>query len=232
MTTATHLQTVINHWADLQQALAVPQADTWPPVMGIARLHDHLQADEQAWAERTLDRANPDQIGATTAPLRITILDTMTRIDRRLVDAADHIAAHIQRPAKTGVVRSAGPGDDIALQLKTLILRDQHDERRWSLTDPRRRTAPFAAAWLLARIEDAPGPFERLRPIHRDAIATAARWAADQIAQALEMTRRAQVLEQPCPHCRGVLRIEGGDGQPPTVKCRGCGRKWTSTDAA
>lgn len=231
MTTADNLKTVINHWTDLQQALATPQADTWPPVMGIARLHDHLKATEEAKELRALERS-PDQVGATAAPLRVEILDIMTAVDQRLVDGADVIASHVQRDPVPSRVRVAGPGDDVALALRTLILKDEADARRWSYTDPRRRTAPFAAAWLLARHDGAPGPFEKLTPRAEDAIATAARWAADQINQALEMVRRTQVLDRPCPHCRGQLRIEGGDGQLPTVKCRGCGRKWTGEAAA
>ncbi|GHA28816.1 hypothetical protein GCM10010372_30830 [Streptomyces tauricus] len=226
MTAATHLQTVINHWTDLQQALGTTQADTWPPVMGIARLADHLKADDERQEQRALERS-PDQIGATAAPLRVQILDTMRALDEQLVDAADIIADHVQRPATSGKVRVAGPGDDVALALRTLILKDEADARRWSFTDPRRRTAPFAAAWLLARHDGAPGPFAKLTPLHQDAIATAARHAASQVEHALEMTRKTQVLDRPCPHCRGVLRIEGGDGQDPAVKCRGCGRTWT-----
>ncbi|MCG7203988.1 hypothetical protein [Streptomyces arenae] len=230
MTTADDLKTVINHWTDLQAALAAPQAGTWPPVMGIARLHDHLRADEAAWAQRALERS-PEQLGATAAPLRIGILDTMTAIDVQLVETADVIAGTIQRLPTTRVpIRVAGPGDDVALQLRTLILRDEADDRRWSLTDPRRRTGPYAAAWLLARHDGAPGPFAKLTGVQRDQIASAARWAAGQIEQALEMTRKTQVLERPCPHCRGVLRIEGGDGRPPTVRCRGCGRTWSSPE--
>ncbi|NUS82991.1 MAG: hypothetical protein HOY75_09605 [Streptomyces sp.] len=231
MTTADHLKTVINHWTDLQTALATPQADTWPPVMGIARLHDHLRATEAAVEQRALERS-PDQIGASTAPLRIEILDTMAAIDRRLVDGADIIASHVQRDPIPSQVRVAGPGDNVALAMRTLLLKDEADARRWSYTDPRRRTAPFAAAWLLARHDGAPGPFEKLTPRAADALATLARWAAGQIEQALEMVRKTQVLERPCPHCRGVLRIEGGDGQAPAVKCRGCGRKWTGEVAA
>lgn len=234
MTTANHLQHLINHWTDLQAALGTNQADTWPPVMGIARLHEHLRADEAAVELRALERS-PEQLGATAAPLRIAILDTMATLDRRLVDAADIIADHVQRPAASGKVRVAGPGDDVALALSTLVLKDEVDVRRWSFTDPRHRTAPFAAAWLLARHDGAPGPFAKLTPLHQTAIATAARWAADQVDQALEMTRRTQVLDRPCPHCRGVLRIEGGDGQGPAVKCCGCGRTWTEqapSDAA
>lgn len=231
MTAATHLQTVINHWTDLRDALGTNQADTWPPVMGIARLAEHLRADDDRREQRALERS-PEQIGATAAPLRIQILDTMAALDQRMVDGADIIASHVQRDPTPSRVHVAGPGDDVALALRTLILKDEADARRWSYTDPRRRTAPFAAAWLLARHDGAPGPFERLRPIHRDAIATAARWAADQIHHALEMARKTQVLERPCPRCRGVLRIEGGDGQDPTVTCRGCGRKWTGEVAA
>lgn len=231
MTTADHLKTVINHWPDLQASLATSQADTWPPVMGIARLHEHLKATDEAVELRALERS-PTQIGASVAPLRIAILDTMTELDQRLVDAADIIASHVQRPPTPSSVRAAGPGDDIALQLRTLILKDEADERRWSYTDPRRRSAPFAAAWLLARHEGAPGPFAKLTQLHQDAIATAAEWAAAQVEQALEMARKTQVLERPCPHCRGVLLIEGGDGQVPAVRCDGCGRKWEGADAA
>lgn len=231
MTAATHLQTVINHWTDLQDALATNQADTWPPVMGIARLAEHLRADDQAVEQRALERS-PDQIGATAAPLRIQILDTMTALDEQLVDVADQIASSVQRPPTKQVqIRSAGPGDDVALQLSTLILKDQVDVRRWSWTDPRLRTAPYAAAWLLARHDGAPGPFRKLTGPQRDDIATAAARAADQVEQALEMTRRTQVLDRPCPHCRGVLCIEGGDGQDPAVRCRDCGRTWRGDDA-
>ncbi|MFC8432222.1 hypothetical protein [Streptomyces sp. NPDC057253] len=228
MTTADHLHHVINHWIDLQTALATNQADTWPPVMGIARLHDHLKATDEATELRALERS-PDQVGASVAPLRVEILDTMATIDHRLVDTADGIAGAVQRLPVTQVpIRVAGPGDDIALQLRTLILKDEADDRRWSFTDPRRRTAPFAAAWLLARHDGAPGPCAKLTGVRQDQIASAARWAAGQVDQALEMARRTQVLERSCPHCRGVLRIEGGDGQDPKVKCRGCGRTWTS----
>ncbi|MGW5408996.1 hypothetical protein [Streptomyces spiralis] len=230
MTTATHLQTVINHWPDLQQSLATNQADSWPPVMGIARLADHLRADDDRQQLRALERS-PDQIGTTAAPLRIRILDTMRTLDEQLVDVADQIASSIQR-APASPIRSTGPGDDVALQLATLILKDTHDARRWSFTDPRLRTAPFAAAWLLARYEDAPGPFRRVSGVHRDQITTAARHAALQVHEALEMARRTQVLDRPCPHCRGVLRIEGGDGTLPAVRCKGCGRTWTDTHAA
>ena len=230
MTTAAHLQTVINHWTDLQQALGTQQADTWPPVMGIARLHEHLRADEKATELRALERS-PDQIGATTAPLRIAILDTMTSIDRQLVDVADYIASAVQRPAITRPPIT-NRTDTVGLQLAALALADTTDARRWSYTDPRRRSAPFAAAWLLGRIEDGPGPFRMLTAIQHDEITRVAGRAARAIARALEMTRQTQALERPCPRCRGVLRIEGGDGRAPTIRCGGCGRKWTGIDEA
>lgn len=198
--------------------------------MGIARLHDHLKATEDAVEQRALERS-PDQIGATAAPLRIAILDTMTALDRQLVDLTDYIAAAVQRPA-VARVRSASPDDAVGLQIATLAMKDAADERRWSYTDPRRRTAPFAAAWLLARHDGAAGPFRKLTGVQQDQIGSVARWSAGQIHQALEMARKTQVLERPCPHCRGQLRIEGGDGRVPTVKCRGCGRKWTGEVAA
>lgn len=226
MTTAADLQTVINHWQDLQEALGTQQADTWPPVMGIARLHEHLRADDDARALRALERS-PDQIGATAAPLRIAILDTMTGIDGQLVDAADYIASAVQRPAisRPPVTNSS---DAVGLQLAALALSDTNDARRWSWTDPRQRNAPFAAAWLLGRIEDAPGPFRMLTAVQRDEVTRVAGRAARAITRALEMARQTQTLERPCPHCRGALRIEGGDGRAPAVRCRGCGRTWTT----
>lgn len=63
--------------------------------------------------------------------------------------------------------------------------------------------------------------------VHHDQIADAARWAAGQVEQALEMARKTQVLECPCPHCRGVLRVEGGDGGTPVVRCEDCSRTWS-----
>lgn len=231
MTAADNLQTVINHWTDLRDALGTAQADTWPPVMGIARLADHLRADDDRREQRALERS-PEQIGATAAPLRIQILDTMRDVDRQLADVADQIASSVQRPPTRHVqVRSASSGDDVALQLATLTLKDSVDVRRWSFTDPRLRTAPYAAAWLLARHDGAPGPFRKLTGLQLDEIASAAGHAAWQIEQALEMVRKTQVLERPCPHCRGALRIEGGDGQDPIVRCCGCSRKWTGAAA-
>ncbi|MGQ4358544.1 hypothetical protein [Streptomyces sp. SAS_272] len=225
MTTATHLHTVINHWTDLQASLGTQQADTWPPVMGIARLHEHLKADDEARALRALERS-PDQIGTTTAPLRIAILDTMTSIDAWLIDTTDHIAGAVQRPAVSRPPIT-NRTDTVGLQLAALALADTADARRWSYTDPRRRSAPFAAAWLLARVEDAPGPFRMLTGVQREEVQSVAGRAARAVVRALEMARQTQVLERPCPNCRGVLRIEGGDGQAPTVRCRGCGRAWT-----
>ncbi|WP_157880592.1 hypothetical protein [Streptomyces sp. Root1310] len=126
-----------------------------------------------------------------------------------LVGAADYIAGAVQRPAITRPPIMNGT-DTVSVQLTGSPSPTPPTPRRWSHTNPRQRSTPFAAAWLLDRVEDAPGPFRKLTGSQADEIAR----TAGRAARALEMTRQTQALERPCRHCRGVLRIEAATAQP------------------
>ncbi|MEU2625149.1 hypothetical protein ABZ642_44835 [Streptomyces sp. NPDC007157] len=117
---------------DLERLLTLERAPHWKgsslrdgPSRAAARSSRRRGSRHQQGPRR--EKRSPEQLGATAAPLRIAILDTMTALDQRLVDPADIIADHFQRPAVTRAVRAAGPGDDFALQLRALILKDEAD---------------------------------------------------------------------------------------------------------
>lgn len=235
-TTTAHLRAIINRWADLHDALDTHPGAPWPPA---GRMADYLAAldaadREQLRAARHAQRAaerSPDQLGETTAPLNIDTLDTMRDVEADLVHLADVIASSVQRgPAPE--IRAAGPLDEKGIELHMATLVDARDRRRWSLTAPTYRRAPYAAAWLLARIEDAPGPFRTLTAPQRDHIASVAAGAARRIEQALGEALLRAAVPEPCPKCRGRLVVEGGDGTPPAVRCRDCGAAWTDRAAA
>lgn len=230
-----HLQHVIDHWADLTAALAAPTTSTWPPAGLAAHLNTLAELGDASLDQlrhtRALDKADRqgDAPGERPVPIRVHVHDLKEAIEHDLVELADQIADQIQRPVAPRV-RAAGPDDDIGLFLSTASMRDAADPRRWSWSDPLRRTAPYAAAWLLHRLTGADGPVARLNDRHRTRIARTAASASERIMSGLEMTRRRRPVNVPCPHCRGPLVVEGGDGQPPEVRCGACGWARHSTD--
>lgn len=234
-----HLQTVIDHWSDLDDALGTPNTTSWPPAGLAAHLNNLAElGDESVEALRELraaDKAdrNPDAtMGERPIPIRASVHDAQTAVQEHLVELADALAELIQRPI-VARLRSAGPGDDVGLQLATAAMRDAVDPRRWSYTDPLRRTAPYAAIWLQQRLDNRDGPFAALSGQQRDRITLVAARSADRVLQALEMARRRRPVNVDCPHCRGTLVIEGGDGQPPSVRCEQCGwARHATNDAA
>lgn len=230
---AADLQTVIDRWGDLADMVGTPATLTWPPA-GIAAYMaaldeldgESLEALRQARADEKADRAGED-LGDRPTPVRLRVLDAQHAVGSALSELADQLASEVQRPAASRV-RAAGPGDRVGLALSTATVQDQADRRRWSWTDTRTREAPWAAAWLLARLEDAPGPFARLTGEQRDRIARVAAGAAERILAALEEARRARTVSLPCPApCGGRLEVHGGDGRDPSVTCTECGRTWT-----
>lgn len=234
-TTAAHLRTIIDRWGDLHDALATPTYTSWPP-SGLTNYFAGLDAlaREEARQLRADQRAaerSPDQIGESVAAIDIPTFDTMRAVEAALVHLADVTASAVQRgPAPE--IRAAGPLDEAGVKLHMATLVDARDRRRWSLTAPTYRRAPYAAAWLLARVEDAPGPFRTLTGVQRDHIASVARTAARRVEQALGMAQLRGTVDRPCPKCRGRLSLSGGDGTAPAVKCVGCGATWSDRAAA
>lgn len=233
-TPQTHLHTVINHWGDLTNALPAGGTGT---AFGIG-LRNYLDLLDQADAEeiaeyreaRGWQRAGTLPLGERPVPIRLRVHDTMRAIERALLATADHIAAQVQRhPVHVDLAR--GWTDQVHRDVALLAARDAADPRRWSYTNPATRTAVLAAVWLQHRLDNAPGPFRPLHIQQTDRITTVAAGAAQRVLAALDMARRTQTAPQPCPHCRGTLRIEGGDGQPPAVRCTEPHCGWTRSAA-
>jgi hypothetical protein len=95
------------------------------------------------------------------------------------------------------------------------------------LEDGHKRSPVLAAVWLQHRLDNAPGPFRPLNTWEINRITGVAREAATRVERVLAIARQTAAVPEPCPACRGQLRIEGGDGQPPAVRCRDCG--WART---
>lgn len=230
-TTAEHLQTVIHHWPDLTEALGGRSAPAWPPA---GRMTDYLRALDQADADqleyerhralhlRTLER-DPSQIGERPIPIRLPIHETMRIVRAVLVETADQIAGSVQRPVM-GLLPDGYPRADRARR-ELLVMQDRRDPRRWKWTGPR-PDAPYAALWLLGRIQGAPGPFRPLTTPQADHIATIARSCAHRIEQALDVGERKATLTRPCPQCGGRLQLHGGAGAIPVARCTACGHVW------
>jgi hypothetical protein len=236
-TTAQHLRTIATSWTDLHEALGTP---TTPTGFGIglrgylAHL-EQLDADQlederrRALALRTLER-DPAQIGERPIPLRVHILDTMRTIEAALVETADQTAAVVQRSPMPFAPRS-WPAADRARR-DQLARADAADPRRWRYTG--RRTATYAALWLLARVERCPGPFTALPDPQVRHIARVAAGAAERVEQALDIAARVAPLAEPCPRfdCGGRIDVHGGAGASPVAHCTACGHIWTEQDAA
>ena len=226
-TTATHLQICAMHWTDLRDALGQPAVHNG---FGIG-LRGHLAALEDA--DRTLmdaalarmdERADssPDALGQRPVPLRIAVLDTMRTVEADLLDCADQIASSSQRPVMSPLPDGYPPADRRRREL--LVIQDRHDPRRWSWTKTR-PAAPYAALWLLARVQGAPGPFRSLTVLQHDHIAGVARTAAGQVERALDIAAQRRTLEQR-HDCGGKIDVHGGSGRAPVAHCTSCGRVW------
>jgi len=239
-TTAAHLRTIALHWADLRDALDQPAlVDGFGQGLRsyLARL-DALDAEQaeyerhQAAYLRSLER-DPAQPGHRPVPLRLHILDTMRTVEAALVHCADEIAHRVQRPPITvpaarkatyHTAREARIAADDRARLERLAATDAADPRRWKWTG--RRTAPHAALWLLARIEEAPGPCRPLTADEQRRIATVAAGAAERVERALDIAAQRRTLEER-HDCGGRIDVHGGEGRAPLAHCTGCGRIWT-----
>lgn len=253
-----HLQTIIDRWSDLTDALTTRQQTTWPPTMGVARLVSDLEAAEDTHPQRIVTRrdehgrptyecASCDHVGdglthpirpdrdqpgpgASPAPISVDVLDVMRDVEAELVHLADVIASQIQRPAMTRAPRGAGWTPAEIARRDELAAADAADPRRWRY--PGARSAVYAAAWLAARAEGVSGPFLPLGPLRAARITAVAVQAAARVETALRIARHKTAVDWPCPHCRGLLEVHGGDGQPPAVRCADCGRTWRSRETS
>lgn len=249
-TAAHHLRTIALRWTDLAEALATTGTTTWPPA---GRMSDYLnaldQADEElaeaarwqaAYTRQFLDR-DPNQVGETRPPLRIAILDTMRTVEAALVHCADDIARQAQRepiPMPTArkadyrTLREASIAASDRERRTKLAVADLNDPCRWRYTG--RRTAPYAALWLLARIERTPGPCRRLTDAEERLIGNVAEEASARVERALDITARKAPLADPCPRfdCGGRIEMHGGAGANPVAHCTRCGHIWTEQDTA
>jgi hypothetical protein len=223
-TTAQHLATCATHWRDLHDALGTPNTATWPP----SGLNNYLTALDQLDAEEAR-QARELEVPSGAPPLRIQILDTMRSVEAVLTELADQTASSVQRPVM-GLLPDTYPAAD-RRRRAMLVVQDRADPRRWRWTGTR-PGAPYAALWLLGRVQGAPGPFRRLTAVQLDHITSVAAEAAGRVEAALELTRKTAPVPWPCPHCRGELRVEGGDGTDPAVRCRACGWARTGHDTA
>lgn len=234
-TTVFNLRLIVTHWPDLTDALATPNVVSWPP----SGLRTYLAAiervdTEEAEARRHRDataRAHegvPTPLAPSPAPLAITVFDTMRSVEAALVDLADHTAAVVQRSPMAGAPRS-WPAADRARR-DQLARADAADPRRWRYTG--RRTAPYAALWLLARVQRAPGPFGVLTHEQEQHIGRVAAGAAERVERALDLAARTEPLDLPCPDCGGRINVHGGSGAAPLAHCTACGRTWSEQGLA
>jgi hypothetical protein len=239
-TAATHLRTIALHWTDLHEAAGQPTV-----INGFGQgLRGYLARLDQADAEqleyerhqaahlRSLER-DPIQLGDRPVPVRLHILDTMRVVEAALVACADDIARQVQRApismptarrADYRTLREARIAHEDRQRRTELALADQHDPRRWRYTE--RRTATYAALWLLARVQRAPGPCQRITEEHEQRIGNVAAGAAARVERALDIAAQRRTLAE--PHgCGGEIDVHGGEGRPPLAHCTGCGAIWS-----
>jgi hypothetical protein len=241
-TTATHLRTIALHWADLHEAASAP---TQIGAFGLglrgylARL-DAAERDEFGYDRnhaahlRSLER-DPIQLGDRPVPVRLHILDTMRAVEATLVACADDIAHAAQRAPIAGPTARRTATHPYLTQREADIAAADRNRRAQlahaDLTDPRRwrytghRTATYAALWLLARVQRAPGPCRRLTEAEEQRIGTVAAGAAARVERALDIAAQRRTLARPCA-CGGEIDVHGGEGRPPLAHCTGCGRVW------
>ncbi|MFF3300946.1 hypothetical protein [Streptomyces sp. NPDC002908] len=237
---ATDLRTIATTWVDLNDALGAPAV-----IAGFGRgLTAYMAALEEtdldAAAElRALER-DPAQIGIRPIPMRLAVYATMRTVEAALTGCAAAVAEHVQRPpmpmpaprraayARTRADRVAW--DDHARRVQA-AQDDAADPRRWKWTGVA-PTAPYAALWLLARVQGAPGPFRPLQDAQRHHVAAVAAEARRRVEAILDTGAATAELSRPCPDCGGTITVYGGAGASPLANCRDCGGIWSELGAA
>ncbi|MDT0381403.1 hypothetical protein RM572_21835 [Streptomyces sp. DSM 42041] len=147
----------------------------------------------------------PGRLAETPAPVRLHVVDACRAIEAALAHLADEIAACVQRPTMSGP-DPHWPAPD-RKRRRALVAEDADDPRRWRylLGD---RTAPTAAAWLLARLENHDGPFlRRLSMEQRVRVGLVAGEAAARMERTIGALSSAVPMDRPCPYCSGTLTM-------------------------
>ncbi|MFF1756155.1 hypothetical protein [Streptomyces sp. NPDC058266] len=215
--TADDLRVVLDHWADLRALVDTARPRTGAEYLRSLEAHDVAEAA----LDRTATPAERDHLvlAEQPAPLRLHVVDACRAVEVALCSIADEIAAEVQR-SPIAPPRRAIAGDEAALGLELLALRDAADERRWRY-NLGERTAPRAAEWLLARLHDEAGPFLPLDEAQRARIGRIAREAARRIERTVGIEqRRAYVMDdRPCPWCGAALTMHRGGSDADAVTC-------------
>ncbi|WP_457028088.1 hypothetical protein [Kitasatospora sp. P5_F3] len=221
-TTAQHLRHIATHWTDLRDLLTTRPADTWPPTMGLTHYapdEDTITLQRQAaaaeWAERTALAP-----GIRPAPLRVSVLDTITELETELLELADQVAGSIQRPAFT--IRAASPLDEVARSVAMMSAKDANDPRRWRFNLTPHRTGRAAAGWLASRLLGAEGPFRALSDAEQQHVAAVARSIRRRFDQALGDAPRRAPTPWPC-QCGGTFDVVAHAGaEDAAIQCDRC----------
>lgn len=228
-TTATTLRSLITLWPDLHAALGDR------PIHGAygLGLRGYLAAIEQhdptEAAALRADERDPAQLGTRPVPLNLSIYDTMRAIEGALAHCAEVTAAAVQIepiplpgrdwPAADRARRTATSRADLA------------DRRRWRYGRVSTPPATYTALWLLARIEQRPGPFRKLDAAQAQHIGAVARGALARAEATLDTADDRHTELGPQHHCQcgGAIEVWGGGGATPCAHCTGCGALWTET---
>ncbi|NUK22047.1 hypothetical protein [Streptomyces lunaelactis] len=235
MTTSQHLRTIATTWTDLRDALGTPTTigGLGHGLRGYLTRLDQYDAEEAA-ALRALER-DPAQIGQRPIPISLRVYDTMRTVEAALVELADQTAAVVQRPPLTPMPARRGfyaserdrrIGEEDRARRDALARADMADPRRWKLNG--HRTAPYAALWLITRIDRRPGPFDPLSEAQRHRIGVVAVGAVERIEAVLDLASGERELggEHRCA-CGGKIKVYGGAGATPCANCLDCGALWT-----
>ncbi|WP_329151253.1 hypothetical protein OIU91_28460 [Streptomyces sp. NBC_01456] len=217
---ADDLRIVLDHWQHMRDLIDTTTPAPWPPAMGT----DYLRAlDEHDAAEVAAPAAAAERehlvLAEQPAPLRLHVVDACRAVEVALCSVADEVAADVQR-AKVAPPRRPNPTDPVGRDLALLAARDEADPQRWHY-NVGGRSAPRAAAWLLARLTDKPGPCLPINGAHRDRISRIACEAARRIERTvgIEQRRAFPMDDRPCPWCGATLTMHRGGSDAPAVTC-------------
>ncbi|MFD0572673.1 hypothetical protein ACFQ0T_29970 [Kitasatospora gansuensis] len=163
--------------------------------------------------------------GVRPAPLRVSVLDTITVLETQLLELADQIAGAVQRPAFT--IRSASPLDEVARSVALMGARDAADPRRWRFNMTPNRDGQHAASWLADRLTGPAGPFRALNDTEHAQVSTVARSVRRRFDSALGDAPRRSPTGRECD-CGGKYDVVAhAGGADAAVQCDRCGTGFT-----